>query len=372
MPTGRRDARFGPLAILFLFATSACVSARPLESEPPQVDAEIFVFGDAGDFTAAPVLAALTRTINASPAAKDRIRLLVVGDNIYEEGLPDSSDLVLRQQKERIFDQQIAVFRDTRVTGWFVPGNHDWANMGPDGLNAILRQQRYLAAHAGGRTALYPGNGCPGPAVIEVGRTVRVLLLDTEWWLRIPGYEMPAGCAAGTRVAVVDSMRRVLARRGRYALVAAHHPIATGGEHGGYFLRPRPPDIEDLGSAPYTVLRDDLAVAFAEHPPLVYATGHDHSLQVLNGTGGTTLLVSGAGSEATRVRMLPETVLADSAMGFMRLTFHTDRSVYLTVYALAPDGSLQEAFARWLVPSRRSAQLRGAAGGGVTGWSAAR
>jgi hypothetical protein len=173
-----------------------------------------------------------------------------------------------------------------------------------------------------------------------------MVLLDTETWLRRESFGPPTDCAAATRPAVIDSLRRVLALNDRRALVAAHHPIETGGPHGGSVPRGSAqadePASEDLGSAPYTALRNDLAAAFAGAPPMVYASGHDHSLQVLRAASGTNLLVSGSAHEVTRVRRLPNASFAKAVKGFMRLTFFADSSVHVTVFEVAPNGTITE------------------------------
>jgi hypothetical protein len=66
---------------------------------------------------------------------------------------------------------------------------------------------------------------------------VRVVMLDTEWWLHKTGPK-PEGTAQGCADsgAVFDSVRALLARRRRKAYPRRGSPPARrGGEHGGYF-----------------------------------------------------------------------------------------------------------------------------------------
>jgi hypothetical protein len=342
------------------------MSAPPSRAE---IDSEVFLIGDAGALDAAATLTALTRTISDATVSKDRIRVLFLGDNIYPAGMPDSSDLVLRREKEQVLDIQIAVLKNAQVHGHFVPGNHDWSQTSPGGLSLVRSQQRYLADHSDGLATLLPTNGCPGPAVTEVGATVRIVLLDTEAWLRRASFGPPTDCAAASRQAVVDSLHTVLARTDRYALVAAHHPIESGGPHGGFVPpgapQPDEPASEDLGSVPYTALRHDLAAAFAGAAPLVYAAGHEHTLQVLNGPPGTTLLVSGSAHAVTSVQQLANAAYARALPGFMRLTFFADGSVHLTVYEVTPGSGTRTGFEQWIAraPASRGAfQARPASG----------
>src|SRR5438309_2285968 len=109
--------------------------------------------------------------------------------------------------------------------------------MQPGGWDAIRRQERFIAA-AGGGLALLPAGGCPGPAVVDVAQVVRLVALDTQWWLQEG--PKPAGptssCPASSESAVIDSVRAALRTAGqRVVVVVAHHPPASGGVHGGHF-----------------------------------------------------------------------------------------------------------------------------------------
>src|SRR5439155_1573469 len=61
--------------------------------------------------------------------------------------------------------------------------NHDWDRHGPGGWDAVRREERFIAAAGGTGAALLPAGGCPGPAVVDVGKVVRLVALDTQWWL---------------------------------------------------------------------------------------------------------------------------------------------------------------------------------------------
>ena len=99
-------------------------------------------------------------------------------------------------------------------------------------------------------------------------------------------------------------------------------------------------------------MRDSIRAAFAGHPPLVAAGGHDHTLQVLR--GGLNLdyiLVSGAGSASKTecaVRLRESYYVSQHRAGFMRVDIMKGKGVLLRVfrYPAGPRGSLT--FSRWL------------------------
>ena len=68
-------------------------------------------------------------------------------------------------------------------------------------------------------------------------------------------------------------------------------------------------------------------------PLLIYAAGHDHSLQVLKGCTADYLLVSGAGShnKLSAVTSGKNTFFSDKATGFMVVDFLENGKVLLRV-----------------------------------------
>ncbi|MGE5230094.1 MAG: hypothetical protein ACM3NS_00035, partial [Deltaproteobacteria bacterium] len=164
---------------------AACAGARPAVAPPVPagagVETTLFLIGDAGAPAPGgePVLQALARALET--AAGERL-VVFLGDNAYPRGLPDSSSPD-RPEMERRLDTQTDVVLAAGVRGIFLPGNHDWAEHGPDGWDAILRQERWISGRGAPAVTLLPGDGCPGPSVVDVGSRLRLILLDTQWWL---------------------------------------------------------------------------------------------------------------------------------------------------------------------------------------------
>lgn len=369
-------------SLLPALAIAACARgvtppSPPAPFAPPEaVETSIFLVGDAGepDPSGEPVLAALRAAVTA--ASGERL-VVFLGDNVYPAGLPDSA-APNRAEAERRLEAQLAAVADLAAVV-LVPGNHDWAGNHPDGWEAVRRQERYARAR-GGR--LLPAGGCPGPDVIDVGERLRLVLLDTHWWLRT-GPKPAAGtggCLPDTPGAVTDSLRGALRAAGaRHVAVLGHHPLATGGPHGGHFtwrdhifpLTAAVPWLwiplpilgslyplarqagwsdQDLSGSRNVAMRDSLSAAFGERRPLVYAAGHEHNLQILDGDAARHLIVSGAGRyySISHVRALADTRYALAAGGFVRLDVLTDGRIRLSVIVAERDGGGQERFSMWL------------------------
>jgi hypothetical protein len=360
-------------------ATRFSVPERPATqpiAEAQDVALRLFLIGDAGvPLEKDPVLASLAREVDADAA---RSVVVYLGDNVYPRGLPPEGSLA-RKEAERRLDAQIDAAREQGTTAFFVPGNHDWDKQSAGGWDAIRRQGEYIEAKGGGSVTMEPKDGCPGPVVRDFESTLRLVLLDTQWWLHAgPKPRDPeSSCPADSEKEVLDQVTLALQQaEGRPVVVAAHHPLATGGSHGGYFswqdhlfpLRARKswlwiplPGIgslypaarrggasaQDIAGTANRRMREALSGAFEKSPPLVYAAGHEHNLQVFKGGSAKYLLVSGAGAygHVTQTAWTSDTLFAAAASGYMRLDFEKGGRARLAVITVAADGKATEAAA---------------------------
>jgi hypothetical protein len=311
-----------------------------------------------------------------------------------------------RRDSERRLKAQVKAVDVRGAHGIFIPGNHDWDQFGIGGWKRIREQERYigeLSRLTTARIELLPTGGCPGPVTVDVGRHARLIILDTQWWLEQGAKPTPAdnptACPYVTEDAVLEALKAALrdaARADRAAIVAAHHPLESKGPHGGY-VSPRvhlfpfvmfgsyvptvvhwipvpvlgtimgearawfSPNPQDMSSAFYQHMRSRLvdameAVAEEGAAPLVYAAGHEHTLQVFEGERGPRYsVVSGLGSheKALQVGKAWNSLFAHAspeAPGFMTLDVLRDGRVRLGVVEAtrdAPDG--REVWAHRLV-----------------------
>ncbi len=364
----------------------ACAGPPPPQLQPaPELAPEtiatsLYLIGDAGkpDSTGEPVLEALQRDLAAR--SSDRV-VVFLGDNAYPRGLPAPGQPG-RHDAERNLRAQVEAITTNAVRGFFVPGNHDWAKHGADGWEAIKRQERFIDSLGRGAVSLQPGGGCPGPKTVDIGPRLRLVLLDTQWWLHPgPKPQGPAsGCVPNTEADIVDSLRSVVrGAAGRMVVVAQHHPLMSGGEHGGYFgftdhlfpLRAAKPSLwipipllgslyptarqegisrQDISSRPYQHMISALRRAFHAAPPALTAAGHEHNLQVIEGGGAKLQLVSGAGiyGHTGAAFGVAGSVFARNASGFARLDIPRTGRARLAILAVDRAGEAREVFSTWV------------------------
>lgn len=352
-------------AWLALAALPACAPPPPAlpaprrapEPAPEQVERVLFLLGDPGESTSAtsPVLQHLQGEIEAWAgrlAADSAVGLLVLGDVVYPLGLhaPGSGwfahDTAIVMSQVRLVAGPNARSRGARAL--FLAGNHDWGERddfeGFVRLNNLDTFLQWAGAQTGAAVSLAPPAGRGGPAVWDWGPHLRLLLLDTAWWLLSAEEPEKALFLAD----VEEAMRTA---GGREVLLAAHHPFRTVGAHGGtysfwemlgigYVLRRSGAILQSLNSPAYRELERGLRDVFARAgPPFAFIGGHDHSLQVIGRVEPTDprfSLVSGSGSKLTSVRRAPGVLFARSAPGYMRLLVLRDGTMHLSVVA-APE-----------------------------------
>jgi hypothetical protein len=268
-------------------------------------------------------------------AHPEKTTVLFLGDNIYPSGLQPAD----RADGERVLLQQI---ESTQARKIFIPGNHDWGfAWNREFAEGVLElQQEFLDGYADRGVAFEPRDGCPGPVpvrLVESGPALpgglTLLVLDVHWWL-LPEENRPVCEGIEDTSTFVERLREELAARtDEYVIVAAHHPIRSGGEHGG-FTRGFFYDlgtaifylfatVQDLVEPNYRSMIGVLSEVLAENPPLAMVAGHDHSLQILDGGDEARLIVvSGAATKVSGVTAIDGTLFAHAHRGFVVFDFY--------------------------------------------------
>ena len=388
--------RIEPALALWILVGTACSHTSPYVISPDVVTERVpderirhrvLLFGDGGApsideatpagelYKGDPTLTSLHWWARRMP---QKTTILFLGDNIYEVGLPEEGSKGY-EKAERRLQAQLSVVKASGAHGIFIPGNHDWADGGKGGWAAVLRQEAYVDSVLGtARPSYLPGGGRPGPEKVDKDG-VRIIALDTQWWLHRDD-DKPMDLNGR----VIEELRGLLDGSGsREVIVAGHHPLATHGPHGGVFdwqhhlfpLTKLPLSLlgwvplpvagsmyplgrwnlyrsdQDLNGSRNRMLVGELKKALAgEHRPLIYAAGHDHSLQVLSGAEAADyILVSGSGSRMSNVSHGKDTLFAHEHLGFMAVDFVEDARVLLRV--VEPTGQRpagEVVFSKWL------------------------
>lgn len=393
------------LALLPLTLLLACAPYQETWTRPdlaaaseaaPAVDTDaverrLILFGDGGasDIDTSdpthlvdPTLVALAARASEIPG---RTTVAVLGDTVYPRGVPPAGPKHAeeRSRAEGALAAQLTAMTAGGAHAVLIAGNHDW-KYGEAGVGRQAEMARQYAADGGYNVRFAPEPGDPGPVVIDVVPDIRLIALDTQWWIH-----GDHGRAEEARFR--DALSSAIYDAGdRRVVVLAHHPIAAHGPHGGvYDLRkrlgapvpspivgavigaaiggvlslakgefwplpfalyggalalymPTDPNFsqlhgiasrgQDIHTPPYQHMLAAFRGVFATHRPFVYASGHEHVLEALDGGDmADYLLVSGAGSKNSPVKHGSGTLFDTYGEGFMILDFLKDGVVTLRV-----------------------------------------
>jgi len=339
-------------------------SFSPLPSEHVLVE-RIILIGDAGGtLENDPLLSNLSQWCIKDP---HKTYVFFLGDNIYPRGF-DESDPQSLNKAEKYLYAQLNVVRSTKVKATFIPGNHDWGKGGERGREALLKQERLVHETLRHENAFLPGNACPGPVFMDT-RSMRVIIFDSNHWMNNK-IDWPADCPSFNEQEFLANFRQLLQNDvNKPVMVLTHHPLNSHGPHSGFFdwqdhifpltrlvpwfYLPLPvfgslyplsrtylvKNNQDFVGSNYKSFIRELNDLLKDKKPLIYASGHEHSLEVLEGESVRYLLVSGAGSipKILPVTNGPNTLFAHSHAGFMVLEVLDDGQIILQVVE-PPDG----------------------------------
>jgi hypothetical protein len=350
-----------PSALLsaLLLPLTACSPAAPSEARtlpaPDRADVEaiVFLLGDPGlmQRETHPVAVRLRADIeawSASLGAEGHVALVVLGDVLYPAGLHAADTRERERDSLRLATQISLVSGEAAEAAGaraiFLAGNHDWGHEADwAGALRLVRLGEFLDSWTGpaaGRLTMSPEPGTGGPGIVDLGRGVRLVLLDTAWWL--------LGADPFGKDEVIEGLREALrSAAGRRVIVAAHHPLRSAGPHGvaeelgrtfgvRFLLQKAGLLLQDLTSPPYADLRARLGEVFSDAGrPDIFAGGHEHSLQVfgLEATPVPRDLVVGSASKLTKVRNAPGLLFARSEPGYAKVFVLRDGGLHIRIEA---------------------------------------
>jgi hypothetical protein len=378
------------LPIILLLAGSGCSTGFYLNDEYSQyvrpafdyeVEYRVLLIGDAGSPSLdkrEPVLKAMEERAALLP---DKTINIFLGDNIYSLGLePEGS--ANRKKSEQLLDEQIKIMLNSNAEGVFIPGNHDWGFSSNDGWDRMKDQTEYINRNYP-LVQMLPGNGCPGPVYKDYGDVLRVIYIDTQWWLhpRLKPGPDNSDCYPAVKESVVTVLDSMIQTAGEKAvLITGHHPLKTYGAHGGYFtwrhhifpltdfnkllwiplpligsvyplLRTSGISEQDISNSEYQNLIGEFESVFSKHSNIIYAAGHEHTLQVIRGTGNNIYLISGYGTSDhnSNVSYGDDSILSVLRPGFMQLDITSNNRIRLGVFAINKENTVcEEVFSKWL------------------------
>lgn len=220
--------------------------------------------------------------------------IIATGDNFYPSGVISEWDPLFKYSFEDIYTAFSLQW------DWYpVLGNHDYKT-NPDAQVAYSKISRRwkMPARYYSKLILLPG---------DTASKILILFIDTN--PLIPEFYSNAEYGPNVRAADSAKQKKWIVKELsntspniKWKIVVGHHPMYTGGSrYEGYDTK---------------AIRNSLKPVFDKYNVDVFLAGHEHSLQHLV-NGKTQHFISGAASEKTAARLIPESKMAASEYGFM-------------------------------------------------------
>lgn len=345
------------LALALFLSAIRCVA-----QENESIEMVVYLLGNTT--ACGPGDASLAILRNQLLAEEHPYAILHLGDMIPQESLnpPGEASGQLRQLLEGQENGHL----------YITPGDQDWDNAGRNGLKAVRNLEQQLEEAGGGFNLFLPSNGCPGPEVIDISPHLRLIAINTHWWLHpfdIP--EAPdSDCSNLTREEFIESLEETIEESvGRNILIMGHHPLVSAGVYGGHMslqqhlfpwaeakngnripvpvlgsfyaaYRQNVGSVRDMAHEDYQEFIDQMGDVLSGHPGLIYASAHDYNLQLLELELGYQV-VSGSIGKIESVGRETGSLFSAKENGYAKLEYFDSGTIRIAFYRMDPAGPVE-------------------------------
>ncbi len=284
----------------------------------------------------------------------DTVVLIYCGDLIDKNGLNKTPDA-----KDSAFIQQLLDVGkgNNKVSIYFVAGDQDWDDSGKNGWKNVINLEALVNGIAQ-KEIFFPGKGCPGPEVLDIGNNLQIVFLNTQWLIH--PYERPYApdddCKALTEQQFKELLEDVIEEaKEKNLLIVGHHPVWSYGKYGGRIAFKdhfSPPVLgsfkaayhqnigssKDMAYPAYQNLVKEMKYLMEDYSPFIYASAHERNMQVI-GFESSYQVISGAIEKKNTAGSGKKTVFKSGKHGFLNLTYYTNGKVMMNAFELDGDNT---------------------------------
>ena len=370
------------LCLLFSHCADYKIHEAPVEdltSEAPptgSLDYSTFLVGDLGD-NYARGLTTLEAMVEAMPKEKKQSSLLLLGNVTGKDGLRQNNN------DDEVAHLDALIDRLQRVPGsiYYTAGEYE---LGSDGqFNRLERLEKYFKKHSEKKVHFMPNKACSGPDDEELADGIGLIGVNTAWymadWNRDD--EVSEGCDYTNRDAMTFALAdEIKGYRDQVKIVMMHHPLQANGNRGGqYSLRqhlfpltdlipgayvPLPVvgsifrliqgvggGPQDVNSLRYQNFVRKVKTGIDDEVNVVFVSGHEHNMMLVH-EKEYMQVVAGSGSVRGPGVGGNDANFVQGAVGYSRLDFYNDGSVYVGFYTVDENGQAQRSFYRRIIEDR--------------------
>lgn len=311
----------------------------------------IALIGDAGDAVEHPETLDMMKKIAKRLNGLDTKETLVfLGDNIYEKGYQgDNLKCGNNSPEAQSLEAQLYLGKAPLKTNpsYFIPGNHDWDYHKTPDMKLMMKEKNYLEK-CGRETHFVPSQNDKPALVSALEETnYTMIFLDSQSIMRSTKAEQDQAYS------MIEGIFK-LADPNKLIVIAAHHPLATHGPHGGcyqqdyfgssiinFFRRHGISWGQDINAKVYADYISRIKSIIPKANKVIFVSGHDHGLQVLSMKDGPDFqIVSGSGSKTDPVCVAENTLFAQETMGFIEIGFREQGQITVEAFAFRPEKNI--------------------------------
>ncbi|MTB50881.1 hypothetical protein [Lewinella sp. W8] len=381
---------FGLLVIGLLF--TQCADFRPhelpiegLTSEAPptgKLEYSTFMVGDLGyDYDRG--LTTLEAMVKAMPEGKKKSSLLLLGDITGPDGLRKKGGA------ERVHLEAIGK-RLSRVPGkvYYTPGENELGRAG--NFSRLKRLEEFFEEEIDKKVEFMPNRACSGPDDEEIFDRVGLIGVSTAWYLAdwSQDEEVSEGCDYRDRrsmlFAVADEIKGY---RDQVKIVMMHHPLQSSGNRGGQFsfaqhifpladvipgayvplpvvgsivrgVQSSGGGSQDVNSLLYQEFVNRVKMGIDDEANVIFVSAHEQNMMVAH-EKNYIQVVAGSGSVRGPAKGGNDANFTYGAIGFSRLDFYDDGTVYIGFYSVDKNGDTRTVFYRRIIEDRFEPQDEG-------------
>jgi hypothetical protein len=272
---------------------------------------EVLLMGDAGDSTLVPWHSTLAMAADIAAEKPEQTSVVMLGDNIYFFGYPNLDEEQTEYDPEQLelidrLNAQLQISKHSGAELFLVPGNHDWY------ADQVDTQAQHVLAYAEEHGALvsfqpWVKDAIPLPAVAHRAG-VSIIFMDTQWLITAEqaGFDQ---AMTHLKQLIANTIREYPSN---LILATGHHPIQTMGPHAQYYTGRGyaffmalvglfSESDQDTHNQPYKRLIAGLNDAFTVDANIIYAAGHEHSLQIFEALSTESLTAEPLTTEASKI-----------------------------------------------------------------------
>ena len=288
---------------------------------------------------------------------------------------------ILPFRHEEALDARVKILPDLKMAGengqvLYIPGDRDWDLAGMNGLKVLRKTEEKVEQSFGGADIFLPSDGCPGPEIIDLSPHLRVIAIDTHWWMH--PYDKPeapdSDCKQISREDMIESLEEAIEdSEGKNILIVGHHPVISAGPYGGHFTIkehlfpfgnskhelgiPLPlfgsfylAYLQNVGTVGYMANKDyqefinQMRGIMDRFPGIIYASAHEFNLQMLELEKGYQLISGSIRKNETSGRE-HGLLFSGAGNGFAKLAFYNNGKIVVRFYGIGPNEP-EELFSR--------------------------